>query len=126
MVPTAFDFDMVVPLGGGRAECTVGVMADTDPFDDRSIDGRTPPSPRFIDWFHGNAPTDTPEALHHPLGSKAGQAAPGPHTHDGNDSALLLANDPVLIDPSDLEGLLAWAASVNSHLRRLGAGTPAP
>jgi len=47
-------------------------------------------SARDVDQLHRNADTDqSKRALHHTLGPKGSQAAPGNHTHDGNDSALL-------------------------------------
>lgn len=75
------------------------------------------PSPptKVVTDFHKNAPVDTSDTdIHHTLGSKEGQASPGPHTHDGGTSALLLEgmiitgskSSPVTMWPSIIAGLV--------------------
>lgn len=50
------------------------------------------PSPGTVSNFHKNADTDSSKtAIHHTLGGRSGQAASGSHTHNGNDSPLLLS-----------------------------------
>lgn len=53
---------------------------DYDPFTEVS------PGPQKVKQFHENADTDSsPFAVHHTLGNKPWQAAPGDHTHEGED-----------------------------------------
>lgn len=55
-------------------------MEDYDPFPEGS------PSPQVVKNFHTNADTDSSVfAVHHTLGSKPTQAAPGNHTHEAAD-----------------------------------------
>lgn len=76
------------------------------------------PGPNDIREFHINADTDTSnDALHHTLGPGVNQAANGAHTHDGNDSALLL--DGVTI--TGAKGSASCDASIISALMKLGA-----
>lgn len=76
------------------------------------------PPPVVVEDFHTNDDTDARrESHHHTLGPLPTQAAPGDHTHDGGDSALLLAGVTITGDRSDGTAL----ASVISALVRLGA-----
>jgi hypothetical protein len=96
-------------------------LPENDPFSDAKLDGREPPSPRFIEWLHSNAATDRPDTLHHELGSKVGQASPGEHIHDGSNSLPLFPSEPALIVPTDLDSLLRWAQQINGMIGPLGA-----
>lgn len=50
------------------------------------------PNPDEVNKFHRYDDTDNaPESHHHTLGIDANQAAPGPHRHNGRDSAVLNA-----------------------------------
>lgn len=76
-----------------------------------------PPS-QVVDDFHENSDLDSrAEAQHHTLGPGPTQAAPGNHTHDGGDSALLLEGSTI----SGSRATDAWRISVNAILVRLGA-----
>jgi hypothetical protein len=76
-----------------------------------------PPS-QVVDDFHENSDLDSrAEAQHHTLGPAPTQAAPGNHTHDGGDSALLLEGSTI----SGSRATDAWRISVNAILVRLGA-----
>ena len=80
------------------------------------MDSDKPSSERVAD-FHANADTDAGNtAIHHTLGGRAGQAAPGNHTHNGNDSPQLLGG--VEITGSTTE---AQMSSIINALVRLGA-----
>lgn len=74
-------------------------------------------SARDVDALHHNADTDqSRRALHHTLGNKGSQAAPGNHTHDGNDSPQL--------DLSNLTGDLPLSRTTeNLPAGRLDGGT---
>ena len=76
------------------------------------------PAGQVVDDFHTNSDLDTrAEAQHHSLGPGPTQAAPGDHTHDGGDSALLLEGETI----SGSRASDAWRLSVNAILVRLGA-----
>lgn len=76
------------------------------------------PAGQVVDDFHTNSDLDTrAEAQHHSLGPGPTQAAPGDHTHDGGDSALLLEGETI----SGSRSSDAWRLSVNAILVRLGA-----
>lgn len=76
------------------------------------------PSAEEVERAHTNADTDLrDESIHHTLGAGETQAAPGNHTHDGGDSALLLSGLTI----SGSRGSDAWRISVNQILVRLGA-----
>lgn len=76
------------------------------------------PSAEEVERDHTNADTDLrDESIHHTLGAGETQAAPGNHTHDGGDSALLLSGLTI----SGSRASDAWRISVNQILVRLGA-----
>jgi hypothetical protein len=76
------------------------------------------PPNQVVDDFHENSDLDArAEAQHHTLGPGPTQAAPGNHTHDGGDSALLLEGQTI----SGSRSTDAWRISVNAILVRLGA-----
>jgi hypothetical protein len=76
-----------------------------------------PPS-QVVDDFHENSDLDSrAESQHHTLGPSPTQAAPGNHTHNGGDSALLLEGETI----SGSRATDAWRISVNAILVRLGA-----
>lgn len=76
------------------------------------------PTAEEVDRVHTNADTDTrAESLHHTLGARETQAAPGSHRHDGGDSVLLL--EGVIVTGSKAGNLALQ--SVISALVRLGA-----
>ena len=76
-----------------------------------------PPS-QVVDDFHGNSDVDSrAEAQKLTLGPIPIQAAPGNHTHDGGDSALILEGQTI----SGSRATDAWRISVNALLVRLGA-----
>ena len=76
------------------------------------------PPGQVVDDFHENSDVDSrAEAQHHTLGPGPNQAAPGDHTHDGGDSALLLEGETI----AGSRATDAWRQSVNAILVRLGA-----
>jgi len=76
------------------------------------------PTAEEVDDFHTNSDLDLRlESQHHTLGPSPSQAAPGDHTHDGGDSALLLEGLTI----SGSRGSDTWRLSVNALLVRLGA-----
>jgi hypothetical protein len=76
------------------------------------------PSAEEVRRAHTNSDVDgSDRAQHHTLGPRKGQASPGPHSHDGADSVLLL--DGVVISGSRSSG--AALSSVISALEQLGA-----
>lgn len=76
------------------------------------------PSRKAVSDFHKNADTDGSDgSIHHTLGPRKGQAAPGDHDHRGGNSVLLL--DGVTISGS--RGGNAALTSVIAALVELGA-----
>lgn len=76
------------------------------------------PDPNSVREFHVNDDTDSAsDAHHHTLGAGVNQAASGAHTHDGNDSALLLEGFTV----TGAKGTAACDASIIALLVKLGA-----
>lgn len=76
------------------------------------------PTTTAVRKFHTNADTDGSEgSIHHTLGPRKGQAAPGDHDHRGGSSALLL--DGVTI--SGVKAGNTALASVIAALVELGA-----
>ena len=68
--------------------------------------------------LHTNSDLDSgPQSQHHTLGPGVTQAANGAHTHDGNDSALLLEG----ITITGTKGTAACDSSIIAALMRLGA-----
>lgn len=72
-------------------------MSDGKQLSNKPVDPVTGsvPSRTEVAKFHTNADTDGSDgSLHHTLGARKGQAAPGDHDHRGGNSvALLLGND---------------------------------
>ena len=103
-------------------------MASFDEFakdDGSSIDGLAPPPAKVLDWFHGNADTESPLGLHHRIGTGPGDAASGEHRHRGRDSLPLFDETDVLTDISNTATGTQIATAVNAInalLRQLGAG----
>lgn len=72
-----------------------------------------------VEKIHLNADTDVRrESVHHTLGPRDTQAAPGSHKHDGSDSALLLEGVTINGQRSVSASILP---SIISALVRLGA-----
>jgi len=78
------------------------------------------PSPKEVLDFHTHADTDgSQKAIHHTLGPNHNQAAPGNHSHDGGNSAVLQLLDGITLTGS--RGGNAALASVIAALVALGA-----
>lgn len=74
--------------------------------------------PQIVRDFHKRADTDSsPQAIHHTLGAKSGQAAGGDHNHDGSNSRRILKG--TTISGSRASG--AALVSVINALVKLGA-----
>lgn len=87
----------------------------TKPID--PVDGKLP-SQKDVAQFHTNADTDGDEgSLHHTLGPRKGQAAPGDHDHRGGNSVALLQGVTI----TGAKGSNAALASVIAALVELGA-----
>lgn len=84
--------------------------------DGSSVDGKTPPPPKVVDWFHGKASTEEPSDIHHRIGTGASDAAPGNHGHRGRDSFPLFdaAEIATLTDLSGTPSSAQIVASVNA------------
>ena len=71
-----------------------------------------------VEEFHKNADTDVrAESIHHTLGPRPSQAAPGSHKHDGSDSSLLLDGYTIIGSRSSSTSILP---SIIAGLVRLG------
>jgi hypothetical protein len=93
------------------------LSSDNNPGTFERDENPKPPS-QVVDDFHENSDVDSrAEAQHHTLGPNPNQAAPGNHTHDGGDSALILEGETI----SGSRDTDAWRISVNALLVRLGA-----
>lgn len=76
------------------------------------------PDPGSVKEFHVNADTDSDrQAIHHTIGPGVNQAASGAHSHDGQDSPLLLEG----ITITGAKGTAACDSSIIAALVRLGA-----
>lgn len=98
---------------------------DTFGMNDEAINGKKPPSQKFVEWLHGQVSTKRPTDIHHRLGTSDEDASPGSHTHDGKNSMPLFTKDLVLTDISNTATGTQIATAVNAinaALRRLGAG----
>lgn len=72
-----------------------------------------------VENLHKNADTDVRrESIHHTLGARGTQAAPGDHKHDGTDSALLLAGSTISGSRSSSTSIMP---SIIAALVKLGA-----
>jgi len=72
-----------------------------------------------VEKIHLNADTDVRrESIHHTLGPRTTQAAPGDHTHNGSDSSLLLEGVTISGSRSSSASILP---SIISALVKLGA-----
>lgn len=81
------------------------------------VEGKVPPS-KDVARFHTNADTDGDEgSLHHTLGPRKGQAAPGDHDHRGGSSVELLTGSTI----TGSRGGNAALTSVIALLVELGA-----
>jgi hypothetical protein len=71
-----------------------------------------------VEQFHKKADTDSSQtAIHHTLGPRNGQAAPGDHNHNGANSVKLLAGTTI----TGSRGGNAAVASIIAALVKLGA-----
>lgn len=98
---------------------------DTFGTNDDAINGKKPPSKKFVEWLHGQASTSNPSDLHHRQGTGPEEVSPGNHTHDGKNSMPLFTKDLVLGDISNTATGTQIATAVNAinaALRQLGAG----
>lgn len=76
------------------------------------------PTTEEVENFHTNSDVDLrAESQHHTLGIGPAQASYGNHTHDGANSALILAGREI----SGSRATDSWRLSVNALLVRLGA-----
>jgi hypothetical protein len=76
------------------------------------------PDPKIVEKFHERADTDASQtAVHHTLGSKNGQAAPGDHTHNGKNSKKILTGTSITGSRASGAALI----SVIDALEKLGA-----
>lgn len=94
-------------------------------------------SARDVDALHRNADIDVSRrSIHHTLGPRGGQAAPGDHAHDGNSSVKLdIKNLTGKLKPSDLDGKvtldlidakLPYAVAAGSVASPGGGGSSTP
>jgi hypothetical protein len=106
-------------------------MASTSLFDDLSqsnegaTDGKTPPTAKTVDWFHGNASTSQPTDIHHRIGFAAEDAAAGNHNHDGHNSTPLFDGTVTIPAVSGASTMTQLADAINiiaGLLREKGAG----
>lgn len=79
-------------------------MTIENPWGDDKVGKGSPPSARFLRWFHREVDTKK-EDEHHRIGFGPDDAAAGDHTHNGVDSAALF-------DASQLPAVLAPTATL--------------
>lgn len=91
---------------------------------DEQINGRTPPSQKFIDWLHKRVSTQKATDVHHPIGTGPTEAAAGDHDHDGKNSKRLWNEETVLTDlsPGATDDQMREAINkLNAAIRAKGA-----
>lgn len=94
-------------------------------FHDSVADRNEPPSAFFTNWFLGGADQRSPGSLVHSLGGGSHQAAPGNHTHDGQDSPYLFDPSPSLSElpaTADDAQIIETINRIVRHLQSRGAG----
>jgi hypothetical protein len=81
-----------------------------------------PPAPSYITWLHTLAPTNSPNDVHHRLGTNPWDATPGPHQHLGTDGSVALFDEDEIVtgDLSNLGGLETAVKGILSALSRRG------
>ncbi len=77
----------------------MGFLDDLTNLSNSALEGKSPPTTRFVDWLHSRVSTNRDTDIHHPLGIVAGTASVGNHDHEGKNSVFLWALDEI---PSDL------------------------
>jgi hypothetical protein len=89
------------------------------------LDGK-PPNPDQVAKIHERSDKDGgPKSQHHTLGPGPNQASPGNHSHDGGNSASLLA-DTITGDFGDPATLLQLANSLKPLGLQVTAGSSGP
>jgi microcystin-dependent protein len=86
--------------------------------DDEQIQGKPPPSTRFLNWLHARVSTNRPEDTHHRLGYGPTDAAPGNHTHDGRDSSPIPVAAVIptgFITPWYSDEIPSWGLELNGQ-----------
>jgi hypothetical protein len=102
------------------------ILDDLATIDDSSIDGKAPPSTKFLDFLHLKVSVTRPEDIHHSLGTSASESSPGNHTHDGKNSKFLF--DAAVTTLTDLPAtptssqIQTAVNNINAALRLIGAG----
>ncbi|MDF2562858.1 MAG: hypothetical protein K0R99_4304 [Microbacterium sp.] len=92
--------------------------------DDEQINGKAPPSQKFVDWFHKRVSTTKASDFHHALGTGPTEAASGDHNHDGKNSVRLWDETTVLtdLDPAaTLAQVITAVNKLNEAIRIKGA-----
>ena len=101
--------------GGNTEKGLVDLFGELEKGD---INSATPPSVKFLEWFHRNVSTERDADHHHKIGMDEGDVARGQHDHDGKNSLGLWVSTDVPTDPlATLVSLQAWAVKVNDLLR---------
>lgn len=93
--------------------------------DDDATDGKPAPGTKTVDWFHANVSSNQPTDIHHRVGFGPSDAAPGNHTHNGQDSPSLFDGSVVLPIVSGASTSTQLADAINKIaelLRTKGAG----
>lgn len=99
---------------------------DTFGLTDESINGKTPPSRKVLDWLHVKVSTEKDTDTHHTVGTRRNQVSRGDHDHDGENS-LPLFDDletqlPDLAGGATLAQVITAVNLINAALRSKGAG----
>ena len=97
---------------------------DTFGMSDDQINGKTPPSQKFVDWFHKRVSTQKASDFHHPIGTGPTDSAAGDHDHNGKNSKRLWDEQTVLTDlgPGATDDQMRLAINkLNAAIRDKGA-----
>ena len=92
--------------------------------DDEKINGKAPPTQKFVDWFHKRVSTQKASDFHHALGTGPTEASPGDHDHDGKNSKRLWDEETVLTDlavGATTAQIIAAVNKLNKAIRDKGA-----
>lgn len=107
------------------ADITSGSGKLPEAFHDSVADQNEPPSAYFLNWMFGGADQRSPGSVVHQLGTGAHNAAPGSHTHDGQDSQYMFDPTPALpalAATATNAQIIQRVNDIITHLARHGAG----
>jgi hypothetical protein len=97
-----------------------------DPFgEEKNPANKTAPPPEIVNKFHERADTDSSwAAIHHSLGVKHDQAAPGDHVHNGEGSLFIMEGVTITGSRGGNAALAALLTALAEYLGFTDGTTP--